>query len=104
MESSSSSAHGFAGGWPADDLGIILFRCADRFCRIRYGESTIEQSRERSNCFDFSNAERPSFRYEVLGGQRVSDFVLVGLSHYNEVDFVVKGRRCDSCCRAVLKS
>jgi len=30
MESSSSSAHGFAGGWPADDLGIMLFRCADR--------------------------------------------------------------------------
>src|SRR5258708_27133175 len=59
MESSSSSVHGFAGRWTVDHLGIILFRCSDRFCRIRYGQSTIEQSRERSNCFDFSNVEGP---------------------------------------------
>jgi hypothetical protein len=65
--------NGLAGGWPADDLGIILFRCADRFCHIRYGESTIEQFRETSNCSDSQNAERSSFQYQVVGGQRVSE-------------------------------
>jgi hypothetical protein len=47
----------------------------------------------------FSNVERPSFRYQVVGDQRVSDCVLVALSHYNEVDFAVKGGRCDACSR-----
>ena len=59
MVSSSFSANGFAGGWPADDLGIILIRFADRFCRIRYGGSTIEQFRETSNCSDSQMRKDP---------------------------------------------
>src|SRR5258708_37339213 len=49
--------------------------------------------------FRFFKCGRPSFRYQVVGSQRVSDFVLVALSHYNEVDFVAKERRCDVCSR-----
>ena|SRR5208282_2503067 len=86
---SSSSAHGFAGGWPArrswhNSLSVCRSVLSHSILREHYRAVSGEVE-----LFRFSNAERPSFfRYQVVGGQRVSEFVLVALSHYK------RGRLC----------